>query len=200
MTSRITLESNTFKALSAKSRVDILKHLNHRKYTQSELAQLLSMKVPSVKEHLTELEKAELVKKLDEGRKWKYYELTHKAKSILHPEEKQIFIALGVFVLSAIGTGYLFLKESFGVSYSSFAEKSAVVADRAISAPMLESSAKLSPKLASEVASQTTFAKTGLITEPNYLLFSLGIIAVVALISLAYFLIKRRNMLRLLPK
>ena len=82
MHSKISLDSNVFKALSAKSRVDILKHLNHRKYTQSELSQLMNIKVPSVKEHLNELEKAELVKKLDEGRKWKYYELTYKAKSL----------------------------------------------------------------------------------------------------------------------
>ncbi len=198
MISKIALDSNVFKALSAKSRVDILKHLNHRKYTQSELAQLLSMKVPSVKEHLSELEKAELVQKLEEGRKWKYYQLTHKAKSILHPEEQQIFIALGVFVLSAIGTGYLFLKESFGMSYTTFAEKSAQVADRATyaSAPMLESSAKTMPLLA---AKDSAIIKQSLPSEPNYLLCVLGIIALVALISLVYFLIKRKKLLRLLP-
>ncbi len=199
---KISLDSNVFKALSAKSRVDILKHLNNRKYTQSELSQLMNMKVPSVKEHLTELERAELVQKLDEGRKWKYYQLTHKAKSILRPEQQQIFIALGVFVLSALGSGYLFLKNSLGANYASFAEKSAQVADRAMyaSAPMLESSNKVLPTLADSITPQTSIvAKTGLISEPNYLLWTLGVVALVALISLVCFMIKRRNLLRLLP-
>ena len=196
---KISLDSNVFKALSAKSRVDILKHLNNRKYTQSELSQLMNMKVPSVKEHLTELERAELVQKLDEGRKWKYYQLTHKAKSILHPEQQQIFIALGVFVLSALGSGYLFLKDSFGMSYASFAEKSTLVAQKSIT-PMLENSAKPVPMLANDMVPQTNIAaKTGLVAEPNYVLYGLGIIAVVALISLIYFMIRRKKSLRLLP-
>lgn len=199
MHSKISLDSNVFKALSAKSRVDILKHLNKRKYTQSELSQLMNIKVPSVKEHLNELEKAELVKKLDEGRKWKYYELTYKAKSLLHPEEKQIFIALGTFLLSAFGTGYLFWKDklNLGMNYSSSAESYSSIADNSAAmykaAPMIEAVRESPPALITQSSAKAIPAS--IYSEPNYLLGILLIVSLIALIFLVYFLIKRKKSL-----
>src|SRR5207302_10091650 len=53
---------------------------------------------------------AGLVKRMDEGRKWIYYELTDKGRKILHPERVAITLALGAaVVLAAIGAFYLLI-------------------------------------------------------------------------------------------
>lgn len=110
MDSKIELDVRSFKALSADARVSILKHLRSRRYTQSELADLLNLKIPTVKEHLQALEKADLVRKIDEGRKWKYYELTDKSRAVLNPESKSIFIVVGLFLFSALAALFSFQK------------------------------------------------------------------------------------------
>ncbi len=50
-----------------------------------------------------------------------------------------------------------------------------------------------------DIMKDSAIIKQSLPSEPNYLLCVLGIIALVALISLVYFLIKRKKLLRLLP-
>lgn len=105
MPAQIILDQQTFKALAAPTRINILKLLRTRRHMQTELAQQLNLAVPTVKEHLLALEAAELVEMQDDGHKWKYYSLTRKGKSILEPreEQQQMWIALGVFVAVVIG-------------------------------------------------------------------------------------------------
>ena len=99
----IRLDKETFKALASGTRVDVLKLLNQRRHMQSEIAAALGLSVPTVKEHLSALERAGLVERHDEGRKWKYYSLTKKGKGILHPEELKIWIVLAFLVFSVAG-------------------------------------------------------------------------------------------------
>ena len=101
---KIVLDQSTFKALATGTRVKILKTLGKRRHTQSELSAVLDMSVPTVKEHLNALVDAGLVKRHEEGRKWIYYSLTEKSKCVLDPERKRLWIVLGFFVLSAVGT------------------------------------------------------------------------------------------------
>jgi len=101
---KITLDSSTFKALASGTRIKILKTLDKRNHTQSELAAVLKMSIPTIKDHLKEMEKAGLVKRKEEGRKWIYYSLTEKSKCVLDPERKRLWIVLSFFVLSAIGS------------------------------------------------------------------------------------------------
>ena len=101
---KIVLDQDTFKALATGTRVKILKTLVKRRHTQSELSAVLKMSVPTIKEHLSALEKAGLVKRHEEGRKWIYYSLTEKSKCVLDPERKRLWIVLGLFILSAVGT------------------------------------------------------------------------------------------------
>lgn len=110
----ISLDKETFKALASSTRVDVLKLLGQRRYMQSELASMLDLSVPTVKEHLSALEKAGLVEKHEEGRKWKYYSLTKKGHGVLHPEELKIFIVLGLFCLSVVGGVLTYLKSLAG--------------------------------------------------------------------------------------
>ena len=107
MDGRIVLDDKSFKALSADSRVSILKSLNERRRTLSELSQKLDLGNSTIKEHCDILVNAELIKQLDEGRKWKYYELTQKGKQIISPslmEEVKVLIVLcfGVFAIGGI--------------------------------------------------------------------------------------------------
>jgi len=108
MEEKITLERDVFKALASDTRVQILKLLNIRRHTQSELAVSLNLSIPTVKEHLDAMEKAGLVKPVEEGYKWKYYELTEKSKCILDPERKKVWILLGFWVAAAAGTIFVF--------------------------------------------------------------------------------------------
>jgi DNA-binding transcriptional ArsR family regulator len=110
MNKRFILDDKSFKALSAESRVNILKRLSERRMTLSELSKRLSLKNSTIKEHCTLLMNAELVKKIDEGRKWKYYELTSKGKNLLNPsplEQAQILVMLSITAI--IFSGILLL-------------------------------------------------------------------------------------------
>jgi len=93
---KITLDKKSFEALAADSRVSILKSLAERQKTLTELAAQFHLSPSTVKEHMQVLEGAGLVVMKDEGRKWKYYELTWKGKNIVQPRELKIWIALGV--------------------------------------------------------------------------------------------------------
>ena|SRR3989344_3739814 len=207
MDSKIELDQKAFKALAADTRISILKHLKSRRYTQSELAELLELKVPSVKEHLLALESAELVKKVDEGRKWKYYELTSKAKAILDPEKKQILITLAVFLLSAVGTVYLFFKEllSQTIIYDFVAKESSKSINglRLINESVaMDSFVSKMPQTEQKIMSKSMpyFAEqTRTVPEPNYLIYIFSIVTIITLIFLIYFIIKRRKSLRILP-
>ena len=107
---KITLDQESFRALASDVRVGILKRLDARRETVTDLSNLLALSKPTLLEHLEKLQSAGLVKRIDEGRKWIYYELTVKGKKILHPERVAITLALGsAVVLAAIGAFSLFL-------------------------------------------------------------------------------------------
>ena len=99
----VKLSQKTFKALANPTRIAILKELDKRNFTQSELSENLGFAIPTIKQHLQDLEKAGLINILEEGRKWKYVELTKDGKAILHPEEKKIWILLGTLGASIVG-------------------------------------------------------------------------------------------------
>ena len=103
---KITLDRKAFKVLSSDTRVSILRLLEKRRMTLSELATKLDMRASSIKEHLQALESAGLIEKRDEGRKWKYYELTTKGKNVISPMEKSVFIVLALSALIIIFSSY----------------------------------------------------------------------------------------------
>ena len=106
MEDKVILDEQSFKALSANSRVSILKRLNERRMTLSELSKRLDLKGSTIKEHCTILLNAQLIKKIDEGRKRKYYELTGKGKQIVTPSfigEAKVLISLCVSAIIFMG-------------------------------------------------------------------------------------------------
>jgi len=116
---KITLDKDVFRTLASGTRVDILKSLDKRRKTLSELSSQFGMSVSTVKEHLDNLVAVGLIVQMDEGHKWKYYELTKKGKSILHPEDKKIWILLGMAALGMLGLVFdLASKTFYAASFS----------------------------------------------------------------------------------
>lgn len=100
---KIVLDAESFKALASDTRLQIIKALDARPLTVSELSRLLTLNKATVFEHLKQLMAAELTKRDgDPARKWVYYRLTWKGRNILHPENAQIFLMLS---MAAAGFG-----------------------------------------------------------------------------------------------
>jgi len=117
-----------FEALVSETRIEILKRLDRRAMTVSELARELGLAKSVVHEHLAKLAEAGLVEKRSEGRKWVYYHPTRKARGILHPERRvRILLLLSSAILALLGgifTGARYL----GYGAGRAAEKAAIKA------------------------------------------------------------------------
>ena len=80
----ITLDKKTLAALLSETRVNILKSLDIRRMTVSELSLKLSRPKSTIHENLDRLVGTDLVKKNDEGHKRVYYELTERGRRLCH--------------------------------------------------------------------------------------------------------------------
>ncbi len=109
----VTLDTESMKALSSEARGRILRALDEKKMTLSDLSRALELSKPTLKEHLAKLESTQLVRKADEGRKWKYYSLSRKARQILHPGLTRFKIlfsfSLSMIVLSVLMMLYVWM-------------------------------------------------------------------------------------------
>ena len=127
MEDKVILDERSFKALSANSRVSILKKLTERRMTLTELSKRLNLKGSTIKEHCTILLNAELIKKIDEGRKWKYYELTGKGKQIVAPsffEEARVLVTLCLGVIIFAGFLIFALQATTSLEGASYSQGS----------------------------------------------------------------------------
>ena len=86
MDDEIVINRALLKAIGAESRISILKSLANGRKTQSQLAEELGLSSPTIIEHMDQLCSAGLVDKIDEGRKWKYYELTALGRKLAAPK------------------------------------------------------------------------------------------------------------------
>src|SRR5207245_9458044 len=103
----------SFDARASDVRVAVWNRLDGRREWVTDLSNLLTLSKPTLLEHLEKLQNAGLVKRMDEGRKWIYYELTDKGRKILHPERVAITLALSAaVVLAMIGAVYVLLTMS----------------------------------------------------------------------------------------
>ncbi|GEM_PF-4932366 len=98
----IILDKETLKIVIDATRIRIIKLLSEKQQTLTELAQVLNLSMPTVKEHLEKLERTQIIKH-DEGRKWKYYSLTRKGEAIIHQERFRIRLIIGSFIIGIIG-------------------------------------------------------------------------------------------------
>lgn len=96
---KIYLDKNAFKVLASDTRIAILKELDKRPKTVTELSRELNLTKATVYEHLSKLFDAELIIK-DEGarHKWVYYKLSKKGRKIFNPQR----IKIEIFFISAL--------------------------------------------------------------------------------------------------
>lgn len=104
MEGKIVLDRKSFEALAVDSRVRILKSLKERRKTLSEISKEQKMSLSGVKEHLETLERVGLVEKIDDGHKWKYYELTKKGMDIVAPRELRVWILLSLSTIALVAS------------------------------------------------------------------------------------------------
>ncbi len=112
--SKVVLDLETFKALASETRLSVLRALGERRKTLSELSRDLELNKATVHEHLQVLVASGLVKKLDEGRKWIYYELTWRGQTLLNPEASTAFSVLLALSVAAAGGGVAMLGRALG--------------------------------------------------------------------------------------
>lgn len=114
---KITLDKKTLGALSSDTRANILKSLDIRRMTVSELSKRLNLPKSTIYENLNRLIDADLLKKNNDGNKWIYYELTEKGRRLLSPHEMtKIILLLSSAALSFVGgiiEMYWFIKSTF---------------------------------------------------------------------------------------
>ncbi len=193
MAEEVVLDKSAFKALAVDTRVNILKILGTRRHTQSELAASLNMSVPTVKEHLDALVKAELVERQDDGHKWIYYALSKKGKAILNPEERKFWILLSTTIITIAGGVTAWFRSTHSYLYVGTAAPAVQpVAQEA--APMLAKSVApealaMDSALAAEAAPKDAFP---------WGWFVLGTLVALQLAFLLYFWIKSRRNKKLL--
>jgi len=179
MDREIRLSSSEFKALASDTRANIIRLLKERNHTLTEISKKLKMAAPTIKQHLGILKGADLVQELDEGRKWKYYELTRKGKNIFAAETPvNVLIVLGVSIVAIVGMLYSFLSilgnqavMVAGTGGDAFMGR----ADNVMAAPAMD--------MAEEVAKQTVEQETiSLISfQPELIVLAVGIISVAML-------------------
>ena len=137
---RITLDRAVFKALASDTRLDILKALDERQKTVTELARELELNKATVFEHLEKLAEVGLIQKLEDDRKWVYWQLTWTGRRLLHPEAITLALVLSSALgslLTAMAAAWLWYKSDLaGLGGGADAE---VMADPAISMRSTES-------------------------------------------------------------
>ena len=96
----VTLDRKTFEALAIDSRVNILKSLKQRRKTQAELSKEMKLAASTISEHLDKMLNAELIRREEQGKKWIYYALTEKGRSIVEPRQSSVFVfSLGISLI-----------------------------------------------------------------------------------------------------
>ncbi len=95
------------------SRIQLLKMLDSRPYTVSELAKLTGYSKSSILYHLEKLSRAGMVERIENDRKWIYYQLTEKGRrAIKYDVAAKIMLAIGgVSFISGIGMFIAGLRE-----------------------------------------------------------------------------------------
>jgi len=104
---RFEVSKKLLKTLTVDTRTDILKSLENRPMTASELSRKLNKHVTTVSEHLDILNKSNLIERVERpGRKWIYYRLTRPGQRILHPESYRWAFIFVVTFLSFVSVWY----------------------------------------------------------------------------------------------
>lgn len=100
------------KVLANKTRISILKNLSKRNYTVSELSKVLNLSKPTVLHHTKILESAGYVRRVEDDRKWVYYEITSSGESVLRWKKLKTILPIVSTIASAIVSFTIILLKS----------------------------------------------------------------------------------------
>jgi DNA-binding transcriptional ArsR family regulator len=104
---KVTLNKDAFKALASDTRLEIIRTLDGKKMSLTELSTATSLNKATLHEHLSKLQDAGLIKRIQrEGHKWVYYKLSWKGESLLHPENTKIVIVFAA-AFTALLAGFV---------------------------------------------------------------------------------------------
>jgi DNA-binding transcriptional ArsR family regulator len=99
----VPIRQEAIKLLASDTRLNILKHLERRRMTVSELARALSLNKSTVHEHLAKLVEGGLIKRDEsEEREFVYYELTRTAHYVLQPASARFVLLMGTFIAAGL--------------------------------------------------------------------------------------------------
>ncbi|HET6398615.1 MAG TPA: winged helix-turn-helix domain-containing protein, partial [Candidatus Thermoplasmatota archaeon] len=99
----LPLDDELLKVLASDTRRDILRLLLERRMTGTELANRLGLGKPAISEHLKKLSDTDLVVRHDDPeRRWVYYTLSTRGKSLLEPQKVRFYLVLGVACVSLV--------------------------------------------------------------------------------------------------
>ncbi len=99
----LPLDDALLKVLSSESRREILRLLAERRMTGAEMAGRLNLGKPAVSEHLKKLTEAGLIERQDDPeRRWVYYNLSARGKSILEPQRVRFYLVMAVASLALV--------------------------------------------------------------------------------------------------
>lgn len=102
----VPIRHEAIKLLASETRLGILKLLDKRRMTVSELARALELNKSTVHEHLAKLvEGGLLVRDESPEREWVYYDLTKTARYVLQPASARFVLLMG----AAVAAGFLVL-------------------------------------------------------------------------------------------
>ncbi len=110
----LRVSKKLLKTLTVETRTDILKTLNERPMTASELSRKLRKHVTTVSEHLDLLKESNLVERVERpGRKWIYYKLTKPGESVVHPQSYRFVFVFVTTFLVFIGGLYMITANTY---------------------------------------------------------------------------------------
>lgn len=98
---RFALRPEDFRILASDSRVAILKALDERQMTGTELGKKLGLEKSTVAQHLDRLVEGGLVQRKEDDRLWVYYTLAPRGRRLLHPPRAGFSLLLAGSLLSA---------------------------------------------------------------------------------------------------
>jgi DNA-binding transcriptional ArsR family regulator len=112
------VDRDVLKVLSVDTRMDILKILSEGGRTPSFISKKLDKSDATIVEHLEKLEKAGLVKKVEQsGKKWVFYTLTDRGHGIVSTKSRRLVIVLATSVFSLVGGFVSFAKYFYQSTY-----------------------------------------------------------------------------------
>lgn len=110
------IDRGTIKALSADTRRKILKLLSGHRATGADISRMLGLSPSTVNEHLKKLEASSLVRRIETGHKWVYYDVSEKGHALLHSNRNngspvQFVLVLSIGVLLFLGGAFFTLAQ-----------------------------------------------------------------------------------------